>query len=305
MQLSPAPIGAAGADLIKDGSDATFMADVIEASKTVPVLVDFWATWCGPCKQLGPLLEKVVKGAKGAVKLVKIDTDKNPMIAQQLRVQSIPAVFAFFGGRPVDAFVGALPESQLKAFIDKLVKAAGGGAMGDDIAAVMDEAKQALDEGDAEGASALYNEILKVEPEHAGAYAGIIRCLLAAGQTDAAKQMVDGAVPAIAKSPELAAIKTQLELAEAAKAAGPVTELEQKVAADPNDHQARYDLALALYAGAKNEEAVEALLELVRRSREWNEQAARKQLVKLFEAFGPTNPLTSYGRKQLSKILFS
>ena len=302
MQLSPAP---AVGDLVKDGSDATFMADVIEASKSVPVLVDFWATWCGPCKQLGPLLEKVVKGAKGAVKLVKIDTDKNPMIAQQLRVQSIPAVFAFFGGRPVDAFVGALPESQLKQFVEKLIKMAGGGGMGDDIAAVMEEAAQALQEGDAEGASALYNEILKIEPEHAGAYAGIIRCLLAREQTEQAKKLVEAAPAAIAKSPELAAIKTQLELAEAAKAAGPVADLEKQVQADPNNHQARFDLALALYAGGKNEEAVEALLESVRRSREWNEQAARKQLVKLFEAFGPTNPLTSYGRKQLSKILFS
>jgi len=299
------PAGAA--DVVKDGTDASFMADVIEASRTVPVLVDFWAPWCGPCKQLGPTIEKVVRAAKGKVKLVKIDTDKNPMVAGQLRVQSIPAVYAFFQGRPVDGFVGALPESQIKQFVDRLVQAAGaqGGADEPDIGTILAEAKAMLDAGDIQSAAGIYNEVLQVEPENAAAFAGLLRCLIAAGQPDRARQMMEQAPPAIAKSPELAAVKSQLDLAEQAAQAGPVPELMNKVAKDPNDHQSRYDLALALYAAGKNEAAVEELLEIVRREREWNEQAARKQLLKLFEAFGPTDKLTVMARRKLSSILFS
>jgi len=305
LNATPGSGPGAAPDVIKDATDASFMTDVIEASRTVPVIVDFWAPWCGPCKQLGPVLEKVVRAAKGAVRLVKIDTDKNPMIAGQLRIQSIPAVYAFFQGRPVDGFAGALPESQIKQFVDRLVQIAGGAPGAADIDAVLEEARTILEQGDAQTAAAIYNEILTAEPEHAGAYAGLIRCLLSAGQTDDAKRMLDGAPESLAKSPELAAIRTQLDLAEQAKKAGPIGDLQAKVAADPNDHQTRYDLALALYAAGDREGAVDALLEIVKRDREWNDQAARKQLVKLFEAFGPTDKLTVQARRRLSSILFS
>ncbi|QJE74323.1 co-chaperone YbbN [Aerophototrophica crusticola] len=302
----PAPANApAGADPVKDGTDASFMADVIEASRNVPVIVDFWATWCGPCKTLGPLLEKAVRAAKGAVRMVKIDTDKNPAVAGQLRVQSIPTVYAFFQGRPVDGFQGALPESQVKQFVDRLVQMAGGAAGGPDLAQVLEEAKQLLEGGDPQQAAALYSAVMQEEPENAAAYAGLIRCLLAVDQTQEAEQMLAEAPPALAKAPELAAIRTQLDLKKQAAEAGPVGELQAKVARDPDDHQARYDLAMALYANGQREPAVEALLEIVKRDREWNEQAARKQLVKLFEAFGPTDKLTVMARRKLSSILFS
>ncbi|WP_035704890.1 thioredoxin family protein [Niveispirillum irakense] len=292
------------ADLIKDGSDAGFMADVIEASREVPIIVDFWATWCGPCKTLGPILEKAVLAAKGAVKLVKIDTDENPAVAGQLRVQSIPTVYAFFQGRPVDGFQGALPESQIKSFIERLVKLSGGeGAI--DIAAILAEAKALLDEGDLHGAADIYNNILAEEPENAAAYAGLIRCLMAVGQHEGVTEMLENAPASMAKSPELAAIRTQLELARQAEEAGPLTELKAAVDADPANHQARYDYALALYAAGRNEEAVDSLLEIVRRDREWNERAARTQLLKLFEAFGHTDKLTVSGRRKLSSLLFA
>jgi len=291
-------------DLIKEGSDAGFMADVIEASQAVPVIVDFWAPWCGPCKTLGPVLEKAVTAAKGAVKMVKIDTDKHPAVAGQLRVQSIPTVYAFFQGRPVDGFQGALPESQVKQFVERLAKL-GGGAGGIDIAAILEEAKAMLEAGNAQEAAAIYNEVLGEEPENATAYAGLIRCLLAADQAEGAQEMLDNAPAAMAKSPELAAIRTQLELARQAAEAGPLGDLKAAVESDPADHQARYDYALALYAAGRNEEAVEALLEIVRRDREWNERAARTQLLKLFEAFGPTDKLTVMARRKLSSILFA
>ncbi|HYG86392.1 MAG TPA: co-chaperone YbbN [Azospirillum sp.] len=306
--FSPPPNNAATTanDVIKDGSDRTFMADVIDASRDVPVIVDFWAPWCGPCKQLGPAIEKAVRAAKGAVKLVKIDTDKHPMIAQQLRVQSIPAVYAFYQGRPVDGFVGAQPESQIKTFVERLAKLGGGaGGVDDMLEDALAQAKEALDAGDATTAADIYGQILQAVPDNAAAYAGMVRSLIAAKDLERAKQMIASAPEAIAKDKDLAAAKSAIEVAEQAKNAGPLAELMEKVAHDKNDHQSRYDLAMALYAAGKRESAVDELLELVRRDRAWNEEAARKQLVKLFEAFGPTDPLTVSARRRLSSILFS
>jgi putative thioredoxin len=302
-----APAGVASgaaSDLIKDGSDRTFMADVIEASRAVPVIVDFWAPWCGPCKTLGPALEAAVRAAKGAVKLVKIDTDQHPMVAQQLRVQSIPAVYAFFQGRPVDGFVGAQPESQLKSFVDRLAKL-GGGAPGDDLLEdALAQAKEALDAGDVELASEIYGQILQAEPENGPAYAGLVRCLIAAQDTRRARQMLDNVPDSLAKDKDILAARTALDIAEQAAQAGPVADLKRAVEAAPDDHQARFDLAMALFAEGAREEAVDTLLELVRRDRAWNEEAARKQLVKFFEAFGPTDPLTIQSRRKLSSLLF-
>lgn len=306
----PVAAGAAPAsgDLIKDSSDRAFMADVIEASQSVPVIVDFWAPWCGPCKQLGPILEKTVLAAKGKVRLVKIDTDKDPMIASQLRVQSIPAVYAFFQGRPVDGFMGALPESQVKAFVEKLVKLAGaaGGGEGDILEEALAQAKEALEAGDTQTASEIYGEILQADPENlnAVAYAGLVRCLIVNDELARAKQMLDKVPEQIAKDKEIAAVRSALEVAEQAANAGPIPELTEKVARNEDDHEARFDLALALFAAGRREAAVDELLELVRRDRAWNDEAARKQLVKFFEAFGPTDPLTVQSRRRLSSILF-
>lgn len=296
--------GAAG-DLIKDGTDRSFMADVIEASRTVPVIVDFWATWCGPCKTLGPALEAAVRAAKGAVKLVKIDTDKNPMVAQQLRLQSIPAVYAFFQGRPVDGFVGAQPDSNVKAFVDRLAKLGAGAAGTDMLDDALAQAKEALDAGDATLAADIYSQILEAEPENAAAYAGLVRCLVATQDFTRARQMLDRAPAALAKDKELTAVRSALDIAEQAQQAGPVADLREKVAHDPTDLQARFDLAMALFADGQREDAVDELLEIVRRDRTWNEDGARKQLVKFFEAFGPTDPLTVRSRRRLSSMLFS
>jgi putative thioredoxin len=292
------------ADLIKDSSDQTFMVDVMEASRTVPVIVDFWAPWCGPCKQLGPLLEKSVRAAKGAVRMVKIDIDKNPQIAGQLRIQSIPAVYAFFQGRPVDGFAGAQPESQIKQFVDRLVKL-GGGVDDGGLEEALNAAAEALEAGDATTASSIYNEILQHEPTNAPAFAGLARCLISVSDFARARQLLDSAAPELAKNAEVIAARSALDLAEQSASVGPVDELAARLAADPNDHEARFDLAMAHYASGKREEAVDELLELVRRDRDWNEQQARKQLVKFFEAFGPTDKLTLMARRKLSSILFS
>ncbi|RJF81788.1 co-chaperone YbbN [Azospirillum cavernae] len=303
---APAPAGAS--DVVKDSTDRDFMVDVIEASRDVPVIVDFWAPWCGPCKQLGPIIEKLVRAAKGAVRLVKIDTDQHPMIASQLRVQSIPAVYAFFQGRPVDGFMGAKPESELKAFIEKLVKlakASGAGSPDDILEEAFAQAKGMMEAGDLQGALDLYGEILHAEPENAQAYAGMVRCLIAAKDLENAKAMLDQAPESMAKDKELANVRAALEVAEQAANAGPIPELLEKVAHDANDHASRFDLAMALFAAGKREAAVEELLQIVRRDRTWNEDAARKQLVKFFEAFGPTDPLTVQTRRKLSTILFS
>ncbi|MEO8557985.1 MAG: thioredoxin [Rhodospirillales bacterium] len=291
------------ADII-DSSTASFTTDVIDASREKPVIVDFWAPWCGPCKQLGPALEKVVTAAKGAVKLVKINIDENQPLAQQLRIQSIPAVYAFFQGRPVDGFMGAIPESQVKQFVDRLVQTSGGDASGG-LNETLDHAKEALVAGDAALAEQIYTEVLQAEPGNADAIAGMARIRLLAKDIAGAKQVLDGAPKEAEKHAEIVAVRTAIDLAEQAEAAGPVNELKAKVEANPKDHQSRLDLAMALYAGGQREEAVDELLELVRRDRKWNEDAGRKQLVKFFEALGPMDPLTIDARKRLSSILFS
>jgi len=296
------------ADLIKDSDQTKFAKDVLEASRTVPVIVDFWAPWCGPCKTLQPMIEKVVREAKGAVKLVKIDIDKNQMLAQQLRIQSIPAVYAFFGGRPVDGFMGAVPESQVKQFVDRLVQAAGGapGEGGaDDLAAALEHAKQAVAENDFALASQIYNEVLEVAPDNLAALAGLARCHVQAGNLDQAK-VVLAKVPAKDKTnAEIVAVQAAIDLSEQAKAAGPVGDLKAKAAADPKDFQARLDLALAYWAGGQRKEAIDELLVMIKLDRNWNEAAARQQLLKFFEALGFTDPLAVDGRKRLSTILFS
>ena len=294
--------GGNGAALIKEGSTAGVVADVIEMSRKTPVIVDFWAPWCGPCKQLGPLLEKLVREHKGAVRMVKIDVDRNQELAAQLRVQSVPMVYAFKDGRPVDAFVGALPESQIKAFIQRLTT---GAQAAPSTADAIAEAREILAEGDAEMAAQIFQQVLHEEPDNITAIAGLLRCLLALGDAAAAKAMLAQLPDEVAKHADVAAVRTALELQDSAGAVGPAAELRRKVATDPTDLQARFDLAMAYYAGGEHEAAVDELLEVFRRDRTWNDDAARKQLVKLFEAFGPTDPRTIAGRRRLSSLLFS
>jgi putative thioredoxin len=302
-----APQAAPPADLIKDSDQTKFAKDVLEVSRTVPVIVDFWAPWCGPCKTLQPLIEKVVTEAKGGVKLVKINIDQNQMLAQQLRIQSIPAVYAFFGGRPVDGFMGAVPESQVREFVNRLVQATGGaGADGaDDLNAALEHAKQAVADGDFQLAAQIYNEVLEVAPDNLPAMAGLARCLAQEGQFDQAKAIL-ARVPAKDKgNAEIAAVQAQLDLAEQAKAAGPIGELKAKAEKDPKDFQSRLDLAMAYWAGEQKQEAIDELLAMIKLDRNWNEGAARQQLLKFFEALGFSDPLAVAGRKRLSTILFS
>jgi len=294
--------GGVPADLIKDTDEKGFAQDVLQASKQVPVIVDFWAPWCGPCKTLGPLLEKTVTAARGKVKLVKIDIDKNQRIAQQLRIQSIPAVYAFHNGQPVDGFVGALPESQVKAFVNRLAGAAGPSPVDE----ILAEAKAAAEAGDLQGAAAIYQEVLQAEPDNPAALAGLAKLLAQHGQLDQAKQFLAKVPADLAKHPDVAGAQAAIALAEQTSgAAGDLAGLKGKLAADPNDHQARIDLALALLKTGNREGAMDELLESIKRDRNWNEQAARGQLLKLFEAFGPTDPLTKSGRRKLSSLLFS
>ena len=288
-------------ELIKDGTDASFAADVIEASRTQPVIVDFWATWCGPCRQLGPALEHAVTAAGGAVKLVKIDIDKNPVYAGQLRVQSIPAVFAFVNGQPVDGFMGALPESEVKAFIARLTKSGGGGAA-EASQQLLDMAAESLRLGDVAGAAQAYAQLLNADPANVKAIAGLARCYQQEGDAERAREVLEMA-PAGAKDAELDGVRAALALAE--EAPSDSAQYDQRLAANADDHEARLELAKALAGRGRLAEAVDHLLTIIGKDRSWNDDAARKQLLTVFEAAGPTSDVAKQGRRRLSALLFS
>jgi putative thioredoxin len=291
-------------DLIKETTTQTFVKDVIEESKRQPVLIDFWAPWCGPCRQLTPIIEKAVMAAKGKVKLVKMNIDEHPTIPGQMGIQSIPAVIAFVNGQPADGFMGALPESQVTAFINKLT--ANVPAVGEpNISEILKEAEATLADGDPATAAQIYAEVLAVDATNIAALAGLAKCYLATGAIEQAKQTLAMVAESKRNDPAVKAVQASLDLAEQAQSLGPIPELEQKVAANPLDHQARSDLATALNASGKRDEATQQLLEIVKRDRKWNEDGARKQLVQFFEAWGPNDEATVEGRKRLSTILFS
>ena len=296
----------AAASLIKDGTEATFMADVIDGSAEVPVIVDFWATWCGPCKTLGPMLEAAVIAARGKVRMVKIDVDREQRLAaalaqQGLPLQSIPTVVAFFQGRPVDMFQGAVPQGQIKDFIARLTALGGDGGL----AEALEAAEQMLAEGAAVDAAQTFAAILEEEPENATALAGLARAYIALDQLDQAEAVLNAAAPAIAKAPLLEAVRAQIALARQAAQAGPLADLEAAVMANPADHQARFDYALALHAAGQVQEAVDALLELFRRDRDWNDGAAKAQLFTIFDALKPQDPIALTGRRRLSSLIFA
>jgi putative thioredoxin len=291
----------AGADVIKDVTDQTFMADVVEASREVPVIVDFWAPWCGPCKTLGPQLEAAVQAQKGAVRMAKVNVDENQMIAGQLQVQSIPTVYAFWQGQPVDGFQGALSQGDVQRFVEKIAALAGDGGLGE----ALEAAEEMLAQGAVADAAQTFAAILGEEPENAAAMGGLARAHIAMGDLDTAEALLNNAAPAIAAAPEIEAARAQIALARQADEAGPLAELQSAVAANPDDLQARFDYAKALYAAGQAEAAIEELLDLFRRDREWNDGAAKAQLFTIFDALKPTDPLVQKGRRRLSSMIFA
>ena len=302
LQTGAAPAATTAPEgLIKETTTQSFMKDVIEESKRQPVLIDFWAPWCGPCKQLTPVLEKVVKGAKGKVKLVKMNIDEHPAIPGQMGIQSIPAVIAFVNGQPADGFMGALPESQVTAFLERLTKGKIGGEEQD----LLKAADAALAKQDYAGAAEVYARLIEEDAGNIAALAGLARCYVGTGAIDQAKQTLALVPEAKRNDQAVAAARAAIELAEQSKSVGPIADLEKKVAANAADHQARFDYALALNAGGKRAEAADQLLEIIKRDRKWNDDGARKQLVQFFEAWGPTDEATVGGRKRLSSILFA
>ncbi len=300
----PKPAAGGADDLVKESTEATFMADVVDASMQVPVIVDFWATWCGPCKTLGPMLEDAVRAAKGAVRMVKVDVDRNQQIAVQLRIQSIPTVYAFWQGQPVDGFQGAVPGSEIKAFVDRLVQLAGGGQAGGGLDEALTSAEEMLAQGAVVDAAQTFAAVLGEDANNARALAGLARAHLALGEIDKAEGLLTTAPDTIFDAPELEAVRAQISLAREAEKAGPVDELRARIAADPEDRQARFDLATALHAAGETEAAVDTLLDLFRLDREWNDGAAKRQLFKIFDALPPQDPIVLKGRRRLSSMIF-
>jgi putative thioredoxin len=292
---------AANGEVVKDSDSRNFMKDVIEASRSQPVIVDFWAPWCGPCKQLGPIIERVVRAAGGKVRLVKINVDESPELAQQLRIQSIPMVYGFVGGQPVDGFAGALPESQIKAFVERLAGPVGPSP----VEAALEQAKAAVAAGQMDVARQLYERVLGAEPENPEALAGAARCQIATGRLAAAREILDGVPTQHANHVEVDGARAALSLAEEAGTLADPEALRTRLQANPDDHAARLDRATSLFLRGQVEPAIDELLTIVRRDREWQDQAARKQLIKFFEALGPNHPATVAGRRKLSAVLFS
>jgi len=295
-----APVGAG--DLIKDSNTQNFVRDVIDPSRQVPVIVDFWAPWCGPCKQLGPALEKVVRQAGGKVRMVKINVDENQQLAQQMRIQSIPAVYAFVNGQPVDGFMGALPEGQIKQFVDRL---GGQGSIAEEIEAAVAEARDLMEQKDYPSAAQVFAQVLQVDREHAGAIAGLARCQIAAGDLENAQATLALVPPAKASDPEVLSVKAQLEMALNPVDVSEIGTLKTQIEKNPDDFQARMDLAVLLNGANERAEATDQLIYIIRKMRSWNDEAARKQLVKFFEAWGPKDEFTVAGRRKLSSVLFS